>query len=113
MVAAHFLFFAKNTKLYNIPQSFLSSIDASGNAVDPSEKNQQQELKDAIANLKHKLERTSNPVLKSTLGMQIRNMESMLNNEIITEVPISQEQVIHKNTPKINIRPSSIARCLF
>ena len=40
-------------------------------------------------------------------------MESMLNNEIITEVPISQEQVIHKNTPKINIRPSSIARCLF
>lgn len=114
LLACWFIFFGKNLGYYNVnTKSFLNMIGTNGNIVDAQYKEKQTAIYNQLMILKKKILNVTDPNMKNVLERELRNMETLLDSDIIETTPISTKQVQTTNQQAIHRDVLSIAKMYF
>lgn len=94
LLACYLIYFGRNLQMYGIPlNTVLSDVTIAGATVDPAVRQEQVEYKKRIAELEDLINRSPNFLLKQSYLRELSNLQSLVDDEIVTVQPMAVSQV--------------------
>ena len=112
LLTCWFVYFGKNLYLYKLrKEDFLSSVNSSGEAINPDVRQAQIDIANRINEVKKQIEMAKYPVIKSSLMRELTNLESLVDPEVMNIDPIRSEDISNMSG-SVKFNPATIRKYL-